>query len=160
MTSKKQRTYPEIRQKINRYVRRLVTLLAEKDKIIRQTLPKSKNAEIPLQFNDSKRTISWLGGSMRLALKSYLLVKTLWNGENHKMDLTEIEEIVWEKELQKKNAIEKHTNAWHLILSPTDKKIKPLAIPTSCYRSIPKEKASKKVLYFSHFKIRFLKFFE
>jgi hypothetical protein len=42
--------------------------------------------------------------------------------------------------------LDQSTNTAHLILSPTDKKIKSLVIPTACYRSISKEEALKKVL--------------
>ncbi|MDR1491904.1 MAG: hypothetical protein LBT05_04190 [Planctomycetaceae bacterium] len=89
MTSKKRRTYPEIRQEIDLHVRQLVTLLAEEDQIIRQTLPESQNAEIPLQFDDVKRTISWFGGSVRLAKKQYLLVKTLWQSKEHRVPISQ-----------------------------------------------------------------------
>ncbi|MDR1491905.1 MAG: DUF1573 domain-containing protein [Planctomycetaceae bacterium] len=42
--------------------------------------------------------------------------------------------------------LDQSTNSWHLTLLPTDKKIKPLVIPTACYRSVPKEEALKKIL--------------
>ncbi|MDR1492095.1 MAG: hypothetical protein LBT05_05185 [Planctomycetaceae bacterium] len=108
MTSKKRRTYPEIRQEINHLLQRFATVLTEEDEILRQTLPESEIAEVPLQCDDAKKTISWFDSSLRLSRKQYLLIKTLWESENHKADLTEIEEIVWEKELQGKIAIERH----------------------------------------------------
>ncbi|MDR1383103.1 MAG: hypothetical protein LBJ67_04540 [Planctomycetaceae bacterium] len=107
MTSKKQHTYPEIRQEIDHHVQRLVILLAEEDEIIRQTLPESKHAEIPLQFDDAKRTISWLGGSVRLAQKQYLLVKTLWQSKGRRANIEKIERHVWQHKGTKKELFKK-----------------------------------------------------
>ena len=67
-------------------------LRREQDKIVQSLL---SNTEPELVFDDHRRRIYWDSGSVKLGKKSYLFVKTLWNGEDYQADFAELEENVW-----------------------------------------------------------------
>jgi hypothetical protein len=70
----------------------IADLQREQEQILQSLLPK---AMPELVFDDQRRRIYWGGGSVKLGKKSYLFVKTVWNGEEHQADFTELEENVW-----------------------------------------------------------------
>ena len=79
--------------------RQVETLRSEQERLLQSLLP---DAEPELSFADHKRRISWSGGSVKLGKKSYLFVKTIWLGDNHKIEFSVLEESVWGEQLAKK----------------------------------------------------------
>jgi len=77
----------------------VVTLCKEQERLLQSFLPDGKQV---LSFVDHKRRISWVGGSVKLGKKSYQFVKQLWLGENHQVELSELEESVGNKQLEEK----------------------------------------------------------
>jgi hypothetical protein len=88
---------------------RLSVLYAEERAIVRQLLPQCQCAEINLIFDDTNRSVKWTAGTVKLSPKPYLLVKTLWFAEEHRLELADIEEAVWSEELTYEVAINRHT---------------------------------------------------
>jgi hypothetical protein len=87
----------------------LSALYAEERENVRQLLPQGQCAEVDLIFDDAKRTVKWISGSVHLGGKPYLLVKTLWFAAQHRSELTDIEEAVWAEELECEVIVERHT---------------------------------------------------
>ena len=92
----KVREYPMM---IDGYLRQLLevnsqmdALRHEQERIIRLLLPDVKPE---LSFDDHRRRIYWSGGSVKLGKKSFLFIKTLWQGERHRAEIAELEENVW-----------------------------------------------------------------
>ena len=79
--------------------RQVETLRSEQERLLQSLLP---DEEPELSFADHKRRISWAGGSVKLGKKSYQFVKTIWLGENHQVEFSELEESVWKKQLAEK----------------------------------------------------------
>jgi hypothetical protein len=82
------------------------SLRNEVERLLQSFLPDKKPE---LSFVDHKRRISWTGGSVKLGKKSYLFVKTIWLGENHQVEFSELEESVWKKQLDEKMFISPQT---------------------------------------------------
>jgi len=80
----------------------VVSLCKEQERLLQSFLP---DGEQGLSFVDHKRRISWAGGSIKLCKKSYLFVKTIWLGKNHQVEFSELEESVWNKQLEEKGKI-------------------------------------------------------
>jgi hypothetical protein len=67
-----------------------LSLRRKKSKKIRGVPPESK-----LIFNVSKRTVTCEGQAVKLGSKSFLFLKTIWDGTNHRADFDTIEQKVW-----------------------------------------------------------------
>jgi alpha-amylase/alpha-mannosidase (GH57 family) len=80
------------------------TLLSEVDSIISTTILTSPE-EVLLQFEDDQRTVTWNGGRLKLGHKSWLFVKTLWDGNYHVASIEKIERIVWVRKNRKKRIV-------------------------------------------------------
>ena len=79
--------------------RQIESLRSEQDRLLQSLLP---SAEPELIFDDNRCRIGWQSGSVKLGKKSYRFVKTIWLGENHQVEFSEVEENVWGKQLEKK----------------------------------------------------------
>lgn len=86
--------------------RQIEALRNEQERLLQSLLP---DAEPELTFADHRRRIGWSGGSVKLGKKSFLFVKTIWLGENHQVEFSELEESVWKKQLKEKMFISLHT---------------------------------------------------
>ena len=73
------------------------SLRLEQERLLQSLQP---NAAPELSFDDDRRRIYWDGGSVKLGKKSYRFTKTIWFGENHQADFSEVEENVWKKYLK------------------------------------------------------------
>jgi DNA-binding response OmpR family regulator len=62
-----------------------------------------------LFFDDQRRRIYWGGGSVKLGKKSYLFIKTVWNGENHQAEFAELEENVWMRDAESDMFVDRST---------------------------------------------------
>jgi DNA-binding response OmpR family regulator len=116
----------EILNEIDVLIHRLSELQMEGRTIIQTS---SSNEEFPvvqLDFNDSIQTIGWNGHLLRLARKSYLLVKTLWTAKRHRATITKLENCVW-KGKNRKHFIERH--AICSMINRTQKKLEEAAFP-------------------------------
>jgi len=70
----------------------------------------TESTESDLRFYDKWRMIAWANGILQLPKKEYCVVKTIWSGKNHEAELLDIEEAVWQKEINKTGKmIERHT---------------------------------------------------
>ncbi|MDR3183668.1 MAG: hypothetical protein LBT89_12265 [Planctomycetaceae bacterium] len=98
-----------VQREIDSCLARLSALYAEERVIVRQLLPQGRCAEVDLIFDDANRTVKWSGGTVKLPPKPYLLVKTLWFAAEHRLELADIEEAVWQEELECEAAVERHT---------------------------------------------------
>jgi len=88
-------------------------LRQEQEQIIQSLLPAAKPllqaAKPELFFDDYRRRIYWDGGSAKLGKKSYLFVKTIWLGTEHKAEFTELEENVWTQHLETEMFVDRCT---------------------------------------------------
>jgi DNA-binding response OmpR family regulator len=117
----------EILNEIDLLIHRLSELQIEERTIIQAS---SSNVEIPvvlLNFNDAAQTIIWNNSHLlRLARKSYLLVKTLWNSKRRRATIMKLENCVW-KGKTRKPFIERH--AICSMINRTQKKLEAAAFP-------------------------------
>ena len=81
-------------------------LRGEHEQILQSLLPEAKPE---LCFDDHRRRIHWGGGLIKLGKKSYLFVKTIWFGENHQAELTELEENVWTQHWETETFVDRCT---------------------------------------------------
>jgi len=84
-----------------------IDILREEHGQILQSLLSETKPE--LFFDDPRRQIHWGGGLIKLGKKSYLFVKTIWLGENHQAELTELEENVWTEHLETETFVDRCT---------------------------------------------------
>ena len=75
------------------------SLRYEQERLLQSLLP---SAEPELFFDDNRHRIGWRSGSVKLGKKSYRFVKTIWLGENHQVEFSELEENIWGQQLKKK----------------------------------------------------------
>ena len=98
---------------VDGYLRRILEvnnqmdmLRRELEQIVRLLLPDEKPE---LSFDDHRRRIYWSGGSLKLGKKSYLFIKTLWLGERHQAEITELEENVWTEQIETEAFVARRT---------------------------------------------------
>ena len=84
----------------------IATLRDEQEKILQSLLP---NTMPELLFDDLRRRIHWGGGSVKLGKKSYIFVKTVWSGEDHRAEFADLEENVWMQNTEKKMFVDRST---------------------------------------------------
>jgi len=99
-------------------------LRSEQEKIVRALLPEAKPE---LFFDDHRRRIYWSGGSVKLGKKSYLLVQTIWTGEDHHAEFTEVEENVWLQHAETEMFV--HRCAVAMLVRHTQKNLKEANFP-------------------------------
>jgi len=99
-------------------------LRSEQERIVRSLLP---DAKPELFFEDHRRRIYWGGGSVKLGKKSYLLVKTIWIGEDHHAEFAEVEENVWLQHADTKMFV--HRCAVAMLVRHTQKNLKEANFP-------------------------------
>jgi DNA-binding response OmpR family regulator len=87
---------------------KIVELQREQTQILQSLLP---NTMPELVFDDQRRRIYWGGGSVKLGKKSYLFVKTVWNGEGHHAEFAELEENVWMLQAETEMFVDRSTVA-------------------------------------------------
>jgi hypothetical protein len=104
--------------------RQMESLRTEQERLLQSLLPDGKPE---LFFADHKRRISWSGGSVKLGKKSYLFVKTVWLGENHQVEFSELEETVWKKQLAEKMFISLQTVS--MLVRHTQKNLTEVGFP-------------------------------
>jgi len=95
--------YLELRRQIDELVEKLTELRALENEVVRQMFSDSEQPEIPLQFDDSTKTVRWLDKSLKLGGKSYLFIKTLWNAPRHRKKIESLEQSVWKSKGRKKS---------------------------------------------------------
>jgi DNA-binding response OmpR family regulator len=98
----------EIENEIDFHLRAILSLRTENRTIIRLLQPDKTN-EVPLTFEADNRTIRWYEKSIRFSKKQYLLIKTLWTGDQHEASLDDIEEQIWHAGTKERPFIERHT---------------------------------------------------
>ena len=86
----------------------MAVLRQEQEQILKSLLPDTMPE---LLFDDQRRRIYWGGGSVKLGKKSYLFVKTVWQGEDHKAEFAELEENVWTQYTDRKMFVDRSTVA-------------------------------------------------
>ncbi|MDR3109873.1 MAG: hypothetical protein LBU65_09345 [Planctomycetaceae bacterium] len=94
---------------IDTHLQAINALQNEERTIIQSSIPIKERPEISLNFDDQKRTIDWNGGSICLTPKQYILVRLLWNSENHRASIAKIERQVWLAGTKKKTFVDIHT---------------------------------------------------
>jgi hypothetical protein len=80
-------------------------LLTEVDSIISNFMITIPSYEVLLQFEDDQRTVTWNGGGVKLGHKSWLFVKSLWEGQHHTRSVEKIEQVVWDRRTRKKRLV-------------------------------------------------------
>jgi len=86
----------------------MAALRNELEKILQSLLPDTMPE---LFFDDPRRRIYWGNGSVKLGKKSYIFVKTVWLGEDHKAEFADLEENVWIQNTEKKMFVDRSTVA-------------------------------------------------
>jgi hypothetical protein len=97
------RTYPQVKERIDALVTELISLRALENELVQKELPNELRTEQELTFDDTKLTVSWLGGSVKLNKVPYCFVKTLWCCKSRRADIDIIERTVWR--IDQKNRI-------------------------------------------------------
>jgi len=87
-------------------IRQISSLCQELQQCLQSLLPET---EQELLFNDDRRRIYWDGGSVKLGKKSYLFIKTIWQGENHQAEFAELEENVWMQDSKPETFVARRT---------------------------------------------------
>jgi len=100
--------------------RQIESLRNEQERLIRSLLP---DGELELYFDDHKRRISWASGSVKLNKKFYLFIKTIWLGKNHQVKFSELEESVWNKQLEEKGKMFISLQTVSMLLQHAQKKL-------------------------------------
>ena len=86
--------------------RQIDTLRREQEQILQSLL---LEAQPKLFFDDDRRRIYWNGGSVKLGKKSYLFVKTLWQGKHYWAELSELEVNVWMQDPESEQFVARRT---------------------------------------------------
>jgi len=102
----------------------IATLRDEQEKILKSLLPETMPE---LCFDDLRRRIYWGGGSVKLGKKSYIFVKTVWLGEDHRAEFADLEENVWMQNSEKKMFVDRSTVA--MLVRHTRKNLKEANFP-------------------------------
>ncbi|MDR0522008.1 MAG: hypothetical protein LBH00_09190 [Planctomycetaceae bacterium] len=84
----------ELRRQSKEHLRLLAEALAKEEAAIRQ-LFQPEESEMPLEFIEERRQIRWQGGTVKLSLNRYYLLKTIWEAKDHAADLAVIEKAIW-----------------------------------------------------------------
>ena len=105
-------------------IRQISSLCQELQQCLQSLLPET---EQELLFNDDRRRIYWDGGSVKLGKKSYLLVQTIWTGEDHHAEFTEVEENVWLQHAETEMFV--HRCAVAMLVRHTQKNLKEANFP-------------------------------
>ena len=84
----------------------MAALRLEQERILQSLLPDS---DPELFFDDRRRRIYWGTGSVKLGKKSYLFIKTLWQGKDHLAEFAELEECVWTQRTETKMFVDRST---------------------------------------------------
>ncbi|MDR2114770.1 MAG: hypothetical protein LBP87_00155 [Planctomycetaceae bacterium] len=90
-------TLPEVRQQLNDAIQRIVELRSVENQLLDNRLTPAEQLELDLRFDDTNQMIFWLGDSLKLNKKPYLLVKTLWQSSKHRAKLEILEKYVWKR---------------------------------------------------------------
>ncbi|MDR2439756.1 MAG: hypothetical protein LBE12_10365 [Planctomycetaceae bacterium] len=118
----------EILNEIDRLVHQISELQTEGQTIIQTSSSNTKHLPVVLlNFNDAAQTIGWKGNLLRLAKKSYWLVKTLWMAKRHRATITKLESCVWKGTPRKGCFIERH--AICSMINRTRKKLEEVDFP-------------------------------
>jgi hypothetical protein len=95
--------YSNIKERIDDLVTELVSLRALENELVQKELPNGSRAQQKLAFDETKLTISWLGGSVKLTKVPYRFIKTLWSSDRHRTGIDVIEQNVWQ--IEQKNRV-------------------------------------------------------
>jgi hypothetical protein len=102
----------EIQKEIKEYEQSIVklrllidSLSSEASSIIASVIAAEVSNLIELYFETDRRTITWNGGSLKLGHKSWLFIKTLWEGGRHVASVEKIEKVVWGGKVRKKRLV-------------------------------------------------------
>jgi DNA-binding response OmpR family regulator len=86
----------EIRNKIDFYLQKILKLRNEETEILNALYQQDDTINEPkLIFDETNRTIRWSGGLATVSSKQFMLLKTLYNAQNHTAEINELEEAVW-----------------------------------------------------------------
>jgi DNA-binding response OmpR family regulator len=116
----------EILSEMGSLVHRLSELQTEGQTIVQTYSLDEEFPVVALDFDDATQTIAWNGHLLRLAKKSYWLVKTLWTAKRQRATITKLEGCVW-KGKKRKVFIERH--AICSMINRTQKKLEEAAFP-------------------------------
>ena len=87
---------------INEHRLAIDLLLSESHSIISFVVTENLSDDVELCFEEDYRTVRWSGGSLKLGHKSWVFIKTLWNGKRHTVSVNKIEREVWVVSKRKK----------------------------------------------------------